>query len=381
MKGIDLFAGARGWDIAARHLGWHMDGVENWAPANATATAAGFTTVHEDVRTFHAGRGQYDILIGSPSCKRYSPAGNGAGRRALDDVLSCVRPDITTAEAQRIIGDDDAALVIEPLRIIVECMPAFIALEQAIAVLPIWQAHARVLEEMGYSVATGILNAEQYGVPQTRRRAILVARRDGRAAALPLPTHSRYHLADPSRLDDGVKPWVSMAEALGWGMTERPSVTVCGRNEGRSGGEPWGRGGRRRMATELDAGRWKVISNYGTGGDPANRGERTGDQPSATVTSKMDRFKVKLHNNNQAKACVRGEDQPSGTVFFGERANWAGWKDENGTLIRKVTPEEAACLQTFPDGYPFQGGKSQIMTQIGNAVPPLLAEAILSTFL
>ena len=377
MKGIDLFSGARGWDIAARHLGWHMDGVENWAPANATAAAAGFRTVHEDVRTFHAEHGQYDILLGSPSCKRYSPAGNGAGRRALDAVLSCVRPDITTAEAQQIIGDDDAALVIEPLRIIMECRPTFIALEQAIAVLSVWQAHARVLEDVGYSVATGILNAEQYGVPQTRRRAILVARRDGPTAALPSPTHSRYYSTDPTRLDAGIKPWVSMAEALGW---------------------------------DQDA---TVVRNCGTGGDPANRGTRESAEPFAAITSKADRFKITfrqpamrnatrrdhdqpaptitgakdwrervwLRNNNQPKACVRSDDQPSGTMFFGQRANWAGWEEKDGTLIRKVTPEEAACLQTFPAGHPFQGGKSQIMTQIGNAVPPLLAEAILSTFL
>lgn len=327
MNGIDLFAGARGWDVAARHLGWHMDGVENWKPANDTATAAGFTTVHEDVRTFHAEPGQYDLLIGSPSCKRYSAAGNGHGRRAVDAVLSCIRPGITTAEAQKIIGDEDAALVIEPLRIIMECRPTFIALEQAIAVLPIWQAHARVLEEMGYSVVTGILNAEQYGVPQTRRRAILVARRDGPSAFLPTPTHSRYYSTDPTRLDNGVKSWVSMAEALDWNQA---------------------------------------------------------------ITSKADRFKIHASKRMGSGMVERHGPRPDRSVdlpSFTIRAEAGGmepggfrWTEQDGTLIRKVTPEEAACLQTFPVGYPFQGGKSQVMTQIGNAVPPLLAEAILAQF-
>lgn len=42
---------------------------------------------------------------------------------------------------------------------------------------------------------------------------------------------------------------------------------------------------------------------------------------------------------------------------------------------------EAACLQAFPDGFPFQGTRTQIFQQIGNAVPPLLAYHVLATAL
>ena len=124
-----------------------------------------------------------------------------------------------------------------------------------------------------------------------------------------------------------------------------------------------------------------VVSNYGTGGDPANRGERLGSEPFAAVTSKADRFKVQFRNNNQDNAYVRLEDEPSGTIFTGYRANWMGWeRADDGTFIRKVTSEEAATLQTFPADHRFLGTKSQVMTQIGNAVPPLLAEALLAQF-
>lgn len=363
-KGIDLFAGARGWDIAARHLGWDMDGVEIMPEANATAEAAGFRTVHHDVTTFHAGRDQYQLLLGSPSCKRYSPAGNGAGRRALDAVLACVssfagpRP-VTFDQATAMIGDADAALVIEPLRVILECVPVFIALEQAPAVAPVWNAYARVLIERGWSVAHGILNAEQYGVPQTRKRAILVARMDGRTAQIPSPTHSRYYPNAPDRLDPGVKPWTSMAEALGWGMTERPSMTVTGGGVDGGGAEPFGNRARAGMLRELDAGRWEMRSNYTKGGDLTGRNTRHVRYPSLAVTSNI---------GKNAWQPIDGEGR---------------WEHQDPSVRSKglrVTVEEAARLQTVPDGYPFQGRQGKRFLQVGNMVPPLLAEAILSQF-
>ncbi len=69
---------------------------------------------------------------------------------------------------------------------------------------------------MGYSVWVGIIRAEQYGVClRPLRRAVLIARADGIGAAAPTTTHSRYYERDPQRLDKGVLPWVSMADAIG----------------------------------------------------------------------------------------------------------------------------------------------------------------------
>lgn len=152
-------------------------------------------------------------------------------------------------------------------------------------------------------------------------------------ARLPAPTHSRFWNRSPGRLDSGVKPWVSMGEALGWedGIALRggPQANGTVRTMDQAAGTVMS-----QRSTNMT---W-VVSNYGTGGDPAARGIQT------------------------------------------SRANWMSWERcDDGTLVRKVTPEEAACLQTFPAGYPWQGNKGQVFQQIGNAIPPLLAEVILAT--
>lgn len=368
MRALDLFAGAGGWDVAVHELGWDVDRVEIWRPAIATAELAGFPTAHRDVTTYRTTPGAHDVLIASPPCQTYSMAGSGTGRQNLDRVLAVVREHADLSDL-----DPRTVMVLEPLRIALDGEPTYIAWEQVPAVLPVWEACADVFRERGYSVATGILNAEQYGVPQTRRRAVLMARRDGRDVRLPTPTHSRFHVRDPKRLDPGVKPWVSMAEALGW-------------------------------TDQIEA-----VSNYGSGGDPKNRGVRTSDQPFSTITSKTDR--VVLRNGSQANACEREQSEPAGTLFFGGRTNAVDWilrqtkmpnstnrsidqpsatlafgNDANsrawmrdGEIKARLTRGEAACLQTFPSGHPFQGNKGEIFQQIGNAVPPLLAHAILST--
>jgi DNA (cytosine-5)-methyltransferase 1 len=355
VKALDLFSGARGWGIAARELGWDEDGVEIMPEARATAAAAGFRHVGHDVREVRTEPGEYDTHIGSPSCKRYSAAGNGAGRRALDDVLAGVKAIGAGETFDSAHIDPDTALTLQPLRIALDGMPRVIAWEQVPAVLPVWQACAVVLRERGYSVTTSVLNAEQYGVPQTRRRAFLVARRDGVPAALPTPTHSRYHSHAPARLDDGVKPWVSMADALRWD----PDTYV--------------------------------ISNYGTGGDPRNRRRRTAPEPAATITGKANRAKIvqagKRMGAGMEAAYGSRPGRPADHPAFTVRANAGGmepggfrWELDDATT-RKMTPEEAATLQTFPNGYSFQGGKSRVMEQIGNAVPPLLAHAVLRELL
>lgn len=70
-------------------------------------------------------------------------------------------------------------------------------MEEVPDVLPLWRQYAAILRAWGFSMWTGILNAADYGVPQTRKRAILLASRV-RTAEPPAPTHARA--AEPESL-------------------------------------------------------------------------------------------------------------------------------------------------------------------------------------
>lgn len=356
---LDLFAGT-GWGVACKALNIEEYGVEIMPAAIATREANGMKTIYNDV--WEGLEGRHDVpphalLIASPPCQTFSMAGNGKGRQALDEVISLIDSraylDVRKLREFGEKHDMRTALVLTPLAHVARDVPTYVVFEQVPTVLPAWKRCAEEMREWGYSVWVGVLNAEQYGVPQTRKRAILIARADGKEAKMPTPTHSRYYSRDPKKLDEGAASWVSMANALGWESSEG-GVYFHPMSYGRRGvwpadePAPTIRGVIRGMPDSYKPHPRDVVmrSNYGTGGDSANRGERTGDQPAATVTSKVDR-----------NLWQHGEQPETST---------------------KVTVEEASALQSYPADFDWgQVSKTKAYLQIGNAVPPKLAEAIL----
>lgn len=182
MRALDLFAGAGGWGLGADRLGWIVDRVEIWKDARDTARLAGFPTQYGDVRAFR-NHYPYDVVIGSPPCGPWAVSGLKAGHALRQAILTEIRYSAGN------VFHEDAGLVLEPLRIIRQNhRPTYVALEEVPAVLPVWEAYRDRLEDWGYSVAVGLVNAKHYGVPQDRKRAVLLARRDEGAARIPAPT-------------------------------------------------------------------------------------------------------------------------------------------------------------------------------------------------
>ncbi|MFI6995423.1 DNA cytosine methyltransferase [Nonomuraea wenchangensis] len=321
VKIVDLFAGPGGLDVAAEKLGVATVGVEWDASACATRRAAGLVTVEGDVRKYGPSDfPEADVLAGGPPCQTFTVAGSGAGRRALDEVLRFVKRMVAREDRNEIdqdlskLEDERTGLVLEPLRWALEAIDdenntpyRAIILEQVPAVLPVWEAYAVALRAEGYAADCGILRTEEYGVPQTRKRAVLIARKGIEEVTLPEPTHRPYRKGVPREAGDQARrPWTRMADVL-----ERQSP-------------------------------FRVISNYGTGGDPKARGRRASWEPSATVTGKISRNRV---------------------------------VSLDGAELERFSLAEAGCLQTFPIDYPWSG--RDVGQQIGNAVPPRLAMHVL----
>src|SRR5690606_30204082 len=104
--------------------------------------------------------------------------------------------------------------VLEVGRWVETIRPRWVACEQVPPVLPVWNAYAdRWRHRFGWSAWAGVLNAADYGVPQTRRRAFLIARTDGSPVLPPEPTHCK---GGALTMFGGLAPWVTMADALGW---------------------------------------------------------------------------------------------------------------------------------------------------------------------
>lgn len=319
---LDLFAGAGGWSVACQTLDLDVMGVD-WDPAAvATARAAGHHRVEMDARALRGHAWSVPILIASPPCQTFSRAGKGVGRTNLATVLAAapkVRRGVLPDEALGALGQDpNNALVLEPLWWAQAVRPPVIVLEQVPAVAPVWAAIASELSHLGYWTAHGNVSAECYGVPQTRRRAVLVASLSG-PVALPPATHSAYRAG--GQMDPGTAPWVSMASALGWSDPQ----AVADRVNNQSGGPrdawwPW-----HRPAT--------TVAGRGLVADPGANANR----------------------------------------FNGAT------KSRNDGL--RVTPGEAGVLQGFPADYPWSGGVRDQYRQVGNAIPPPLARAILTAAL
>jgi DNA (cytosine-5)-methyltransferase 1 len=319
---LDLFAGPGGWDEGARLTGYDgpLVGIEWDRDACATAAAAGHWRIRADVATYPTApfAGKVDGLIASPPCQSFSHAGNRAG-----------------------VDDERGELVWQPLRWVRDLTPRWVALEQVPDVLPIWQIIAAALRDLGYGTWTGLLNSADYGVPQTRIRAALVGRLDG-VALPPAPTHAKN--AGDDLFGSTLRPWVSMADALGW---DEPVAY------------------RRTRGAGLK--------------------ERHGERPDTPVTAPAPTITGKSRSDvwflgagaasaRTAGALARPASEPAHTIT-GKAT--AAWVDAQGGHTAQVSVPEAAVLQSFRPDYPFHGSKSSQHQQVGNAIPVLLAAAIL----
>lgn len=345
LRTLDLFAGAGGLS-----LGFELAGVgfrSTFAVEIDEAAASTYkrnfgTPVYagpiEDLDEFEPA----EVIIGGPPCQGFSPLGRD-------------RDDASRAEMNELWQQYLRAVrQVRPKAFVIENVPEFQRSAQFARLLELMQSDP-VLS--AYSYGFGVLNAADYGVPQRRRRGIFVAvlaageLEPGQTLPWPpTPTHGPESTgAAPYRtVRDAIADLAPMPEAIDIGLDDRNRQDLH----------------FRRQPRPVSIERYEAIPEGGN------------------------RFDLARNRWDITPACWR--NKPTGTTDVMGRLWWDRpsvtirtefFKPEKGRYLhpvqhRPITHREAARIQSFPDSFEFDGRKTEVARQIGNAVPPLLAKAI-----
>ena len=360
---IDLFSGAGGLSI-----GFHQAGFDVIAANDCDQYAsATYQLNHPDVRFLQGPiealtpeqfigdsglrRGELDVLVGGPPCQAFSIYNH-----------------------QRGMHDERSGLFREYLRIVDGLLPQFVVIENVTGITSVSEGRAvdeiaDSLSQIGYQVEPKVLKAEEYGVPQERRRIFFLGTRRNTTIQWPTPTHTP--VLDIFSVLNNLKPLVTVSDAI-------DDLPALNNSEGAEcmdyNSDPTSEYQRQaregsgvvynhvapqlasinleRMAHIPQGGSWRDLPQHllPAGMRLANRSDHT-------------KRYGRLHPDGQASTILTRCD-----------VHWGAYIHPHQN--RAITVREAARFQSFPDKFRFLGSRSEQYKQVGNAVPPLLAMAV-----
>jgi len=272
-----------------------------------------------------------NMIIGGPPCQGFSLKGKKLG---LDDPRNF--------------------LFMEYLHLVEELMPEVFVIENVKSLMSTsngWFKNQIIdkIENLGYKVSVGILKASDYGVPQNRERAIFLCNKE-KKIDLPTPT---------------VEKSITVREAI-------EDLAYLNSNEG---------GFEEKYITEAKSKYQKSMRKYSNklyNHKASNHSKIALHKLSLIPPEKGKEYLPEHLLGKQKFKSTWGRliwDKPSGTIDTRFDAASNG-KNNHPFLNRTITPREAARIQSFDDSFVFYGNRVDIRTQIGNAVPPLMAKAI-----
>jgi DNA (cytosine-5)-methyltransferase 1 len=323
MRALDIFAGAGGLSLGLEAAGFEIvAGVDIDADAYETFAKAhpAAEVVCDDVARlpFAAWRPRVDVLVGGPPCQPWSTGGKRLGAADPRDGWPTFLQALEEIKPQAFIAENVAGFAAGVRK-------------------PHFHALTRSLEDLGFIVGAKILNAADYGVPQRRLRLLIVGMRD-----------TAFRFPEPSNGAESGTPWRTAGDVIGPDPigVANPSIITYARNPDL-----------RPNAYDGHV--------YNGGGRPIDL-----TKPAPTLLASMGGNKTPWVDT-------------MGIVSEYHAHLMAGGAPRSGRVpgARRITVEEAALLQTFPRGMHFAGRRSSCYRQIGNAVPPLLAQTIGSELL
>lgn len=389
-----LFTGFGGADVGAFDAGFTpLWGVEFDTAIAAVAAWNGIPAHIADVRHVnYAALPAPDLLHASPVCKNASIAKQNGGEAAED---------IETAYAV--------------IRAILDLKPRAFTLENVRGYRE-FQSFKNILAALradGYAVAVDVLNSADYGVPQTRERLFVIARRDGKRPQFPAHTHAPVEEISP--LFDDRKPHVGWLAAIAdlvdvlpdtkfapWQLERMPAhlrdsvyfdaggfdggVVQSAKSDPAfivDGQTQFGsdntsvRMGDEPMQTITATQTRRPLRAFVVGGQDGQA--RTDNEPANTISGNADRSRAFLATTNQVirEWTMRDGDQPAMTITAsaGYRPTAMPMAGAQGRVVR-MSPRCLARFQSFPDTYVLPEKPSLAVRGIGNAVPPLLYQRI-----
>ena len=352
---IDLFCGAGGLSEGFRQAGFHVlagqdfdeQAGKTFAATHPEAEFIGGpiqdVTPEQLLDAADRRPGEIDVIVGGPPCQGYSVYNH-----------------------QRGVSDPRAGLFREYLRIVKGIQPRWLVMENVTGITSI--AGGGIVDEiktamadLGYRVEMRVLKAEEFGVPQERRRVFFIATRTDAPILFPERTHG-----------PGLEPYVTVWDAISDlpvlknGEGEQPSGTY--RKTPQNGYQALLRGNC-PVPLNHSASRLAKINEERMRHIPPGGSWR--DIPHDLLPAGMKRAKRSDHTKRYGRP--RKTDLAC-TILTKCDVHWGAYI--HPVQDRALTVREAARLQSFPDLFAFQGSRTEQYVQVGNAVPPLLGRRV-----
>lgn len=343
---IDLFAGVGGLSLGFEQAGFNVIWANEFNKTIAEAYHKNHphTTIDSrDIREIDINKelakyiGSIDVIMGGPPCQGFSQKGKRIG---LDDARNFMFRKFV-----------EVVSTIKPKFFVLENVPNILTAANGYFKSQIIDS----FEKLGYYIDVKVLKAENYGVPQIRRRAVFL----GKLGA-PMKYKIPDFCNDKTCVEDAISDLPPLLSGEGQDFVEYscPAKTKYQEKMRNNSIGIWNHIATNHNKVALE--RLKYISLTSTKSDlPENH--QTKSIYSGTWT--------RIDPKGFARTITTRFDTPASGQFT------LPFQD------RCLTVREAARLQSFPDTFVFYGNKTNQMLQVGNAVPPMLAEVIAQTIL